>query len=119
MSQIVKSFIGYFLLLVVVFAGTGIISVSIDATNAQRYVSDITDEMELYNFSDAVVTECMNRVNNHTDKQAKNYANLTINNLAVAGDPYSNGREVTMEYKFTIPFLNIGDTTHVVRAVAR
>ncbi|MGN0414442.1 MAG: hypothetical protein ACI4FX_02995 [Agathobacter sp.] len=119
MSQIVKSFIGYFLLLVVVFAGTGIVSVSIDATNAQRYVSDITDEMEMYNFSDTIVSECTDRVNNHTDRQAKNYSNLTINNLANAGDPYSNGREVTMEYKFTIPFLNIGSTTHVVRAVAR
>lgn len=119
MSQIVKSFIGYFLLLVVVFAGTSIVSVSVDAANAQRYVSDLTDEMEMYNFSDVIVTDCMNRVNNHTDSQAKNYSNLTINNLANAADPYSNGREVTMEYQFSIPFLNMGSTTHVVRAVAR
>lgn len=119
MPQIVKSFIGYFLLLVVVFAGTGIVSASIDATNAQRYVSDITDEMELYNFSDSIVNDCMDRVNNHTDSEAKNYSNLTINNLANAGDPYSNGREVTMEYKFSIPFLNMGETVHTVRAVAR
>lgn len=119
MQQIIKSFVGFFLLLVVVFSGVSIVSVSIDATNAQRYVSDITDEMELYNFSDAIVADCVNRVNNHTDSQAKHYSNLTIKNLASADDPYAKGREVTMTYEFTIPFLNVGKTEHIVRAIAR
>lgn len=119
MAQYIKAFLGYFLLFVVVFAGTGIVSVSIDATNAQRYVSDITDEMEASNFSDSVVADCLDRVNNHTDASAKNYKNLRVNRLGNKKDPYANTVEVAMDYDFTIGFLNSGTTTHTVRAIAR
>lgn len=119
MSQIVKSYVGFLLLLIVVFAGAGMASVAIDATNAQRYLSDLTDEMEASNFSDAVVSDCMARVNGHTDKQAKNYSRLEIRTLANPDDPYANGRELTMVYKFSIPFLNVGSTEHTVRDIAR
>lgn len=119
MQQIVKGIVGFILLLVVVFAGAGFVSVSIDATNAQRYVSDLADEIEASNFSDAVVSDCMSRVNSHTDSQAKNYSRLEIRTLANPEDPYSNGRELTMVYRFSIPFLNVGATERTVRAVAR
>ena len=52
MAQIVKTYVGVFLLLILVFVGGGLVSVSIDGTNAQRYLSDVVDVMESDNFSD-------------------------------------------------------------------
>lgn len=119
MAQIIKTYIGVFLLLIVVFVGGSLITVSIDGTNAQRYLSDMVDVMEADNFSDTTVNDCINKVNNHTDAQAKHYSNLQVKTLANPNDPYSNGREVTMEYEFSIPLLNFNNQKHIVRAVAR
>lgn len=119
MAQIVKTYVGVFLLLILVFVGGGLISVSIDGTNAQRYLSDVVDVMEADNFSDVTVNDCINKVNNHTDAKAKHYSNLTVKTIANPNDPYANGREITMEYEFSIPLLNFNNQKHTVRAVAR
>ena len=119
MGQIIKTYVGFFLLLIVVFVGGGLISVSIDGTAAERYLSDVVDVMEADNFSDATVADCINKVNNHTDPQAKHYSNLQVKTISNPSDPYANGREITMDYEFSIPLLNFYNQKHEVRAVAR
>ena len=54
-----------------------------------------------------------------TDPQAKHYSNLQVKTISNPSDPYANGREITMDYEFSIPLLNFNNQKHEVRAVAR
>lgn len=97
MSQVFKSFMGVFFILVLLFTGIGIISAQIEVSHALNYKSDIITELENSNYSPEVMNACI------TQASANGYA-LEIRTFVDGG-----GSKV-----YSLP--DVSDTADVVMA---
>lgn len=123
MSQVFKSFMGVFFILILLLLGVGVISAQIDVSNALDYKSDIVVELENSNYNSNVINGCIQQAaENGYDLQIKTYAAggasvvYTSPNASDTTDVVM--AEVTLTYPYTIGFLN-AVTEHTVRGYAR
>lgn len=108
MESIVKAFLSIFLLVIVTLAGVGIVSTGIDASNAEKYIADVSATIEDSNFSQAVISQCVADVSSENSK----YKSLEIKTLDLDKDGYVDSADVTLAYEYSIPFFSIGENTH-------
>lgn len=112
MEQIFKTLTGLTLIFLMTFSGIGIITASIDASNAENFASTIASVVESGNYSETVINDCKTKAT-----EAKYI--LTVDPLDLDGDGYYDVAEVIVEYDYSIPILNITGTKHEARTFAR
>lgn len=115
MDSLPKTFLALILLLIIVLAGAGVVSTGIDASNAEHYLADVTAEIEDSNFSESIINGCIDKVAN----TANNYESLTVVKMDNDHDGFTDAANLTLTYRYTIPFLNIGKSEHVVTSFIR
>ena len=96
MSQIVKTFMGVFLLMMLLMLGCGIVSAQMESAHARDYQSAVLTELSDSGCNQKVIDSCM--------QQAKRDGYQ----LAVQVWERDGARtaEVTLGYEYRIPFLN-------------
>lgn len=111
MDEIAKTFLGFFLILVICFIGTGLITASVDISKAKEYQKNIVTEIENSHFSSTVMEKCKEDATNKGYKlEYKNIKKDDFNNTVSV--------EIILTYKYSIPLLgNIG-SEHSLRSFA-
>lgn len=111
MSQIIKTSVTLLLICFGVIILTGVGSANIQAANARRMHTDIINELENGNLSDAVVVDCIDRA------VRAGYALETTAVLSEEGEPVM--MEVLLRYNYKVPVLNVSGSTHEIHGYAR
>lgn len=112
MEQITKTFLGIYMILLLTFSGISIISASLDASHAEQYVADVANVIEASNFSTDMIDQL------RANASAKGY-NVTITPIDTNNNGLYDMAEIILEYKYSIPFLNVNDSYHYAKAFAR
>lgn len=107
MDQITKAFLGVILMLLLTFTGASMISASIDASNAEQFVTNIANTVENSNYSEAVMRNLENNIANHTIG-SKTYKSLTIIPYDSNEDGVYDSAQIELKYQFAIKILNAG-----------
>lgn len=123
MSQVFKSFMGVFFILILLLFGMGIISAQMDVSHALDYKSDIVTELENSNYNSDVLNACIRQAaDNGYVVQVRTYSTGGASVLYTAPNAADTTgvvmAEVTLTYPYTIGFLN-SVTNHTVRGYAR
>lgn len=123
MSQVLKTFMGVFFMLLVLLLGTGVLSAQMDASNAISYKSDLVAELENSNYSPRVINGCIEQaIESGYEISIKTYKKggaVQVYTSPCAGDTRDVVMaEVILTYPYRIGFLN-SVTRHQVRGYAR
>lgn len=123
MSQVFKTFMGVFFILMLLMLGMGIISAQIDVSDALDYKSDIIAELENSNYNPSVLNSCIRQAEeNGYSLEIKTYVPGGTSVVYTAPDANDTTdvvmAEVVLTYPYTIQFLN-SVTNHQVRGYAR
>lgn len=123
MSQVVKSFMGMFFILMILLLGAGILSAQVNVANAQDYKADVIAELENSNYSPNVLNGCIRQaVENGYSIKIKTYApGKTTASYTTPSVVDTSGvvmAEVKLSYPYRIGFLN-SETWHQIRGYAR
>ena len=113
MEQFIKAFLAVFLMLLLTFAGVGILSASLDASHAEKFASKVADTIEASNYSEKVIENCKQK------SEEAGYKSITISVKDSNKDGYNDMAEVVVGYDYTIGFFNTTGKTHYARAYAR
>jgi len=123
MNQVVKSFLGIFFLLVLLFTGVGIISAQIHVSAALDYKSAVVTQLENSNYSPAVMNACITQATEsgytleiRTFSMGNAVQTYTAANVTDTSDVIM--AEVILNYPYEIPFLQIS-VGQQVRGYAR
>lgn len=111
MSQVFKTFLSIFIIFSGAFILIGVITADLNVSSARSYHNDVVNEIECSNMSDTVISECISNAEN-------NYGYKLIANKIKNNQDITVAVEVILEYKYSIPFLNIS-TDHQIRGYAR
>lgn len=112
MDQIFKSYMGVVMLFLLLFVGIGIISASMDASAAEDFAAESASVIESSNYSSEVIS------NLKTEAHKSGYE-LYVTTQDTDGDGVPNIAEVTVDYQYSIPVLNITGTIHHAKAFAK
>lgn len=124
MSQVIKSFMGLFLILFLMSACIGILSAFMIVVEAQDMHAQLVDEMENSNFNSMVIKQCFEKANEcgyslsvtcYHDAKAVVYTN--INDLPDELPKVSLAK-LELSFPFSIPFFGIHNE-HTLCAYAR
>lgn len=113
MEQFIKAFLAIFLMLLLTFAGVGILSASIDASHAEKFAAKVADTIEASNYAETVIQECKNKA------AEAGYNNLEVNVKDSNKDGYNDMAEIIVEYNYTIGLFDMSSQKHYARAYAR
>lgn len=124
MSVIIKSFMGIFFFVLVVFLGVGIIQYQTEVNQASNYQQDVLKELQNSDFSPKVMNACiLTGTKNNYDVRIDvssgdgSHTTYTKNHLA-SHTPDVVAAYVTVLYKSRLPFLGL-ETTNSLRGFAR
>lgn len=123
MSQIMKAFLGVFLVLLMALTAMGILSAYMEVLNAQDMQARFVDEIENSDFNAAVIQECF------AQSQAAGYtlsvtlfledaAVATAHNAQQVPQTAADMAKVQLEFPFRVSFLGI-DQTHTFVSYAK
>ena len=112
MEQIGKIFMGFIIILVIAFMGTGIISASVDGANAEQFATATASSIEASNFSQTVVNQLKE------DAKNKGYV-LDVTIFDTNNDGWNDMAEVNVKYYYSIKLFNAKGSIHVAKAYAR
>lgn len=123
MSQVIKSFMGMFFILLLLLLGVGVISAQMDVSDAISYKSDLVAQLENSNYSPEVINGCIEQaVQNGYEISIKTFTeggSVKVYTTPSAGDTTDVVMaEVVLTYPYQIGFLN-SVTKHQVRGYAR
>ena len=104
MNQIIKTYLSIFLMLVIMFVGTGIIFCSLDAQKAEKVNSAYAGTIACHNYSDAVINTCVN------EASEDDYV-LSVKKYDTNSDGYTDICECILEYDYSLKFLNTSVAT--------
>lgn len=111
MSQIIKSYLWLFLLIIGVYIFCSCTFANQQVIHAREYHNDILNELECSNLSSSVIENCISSTLDNTDY------NITINKISDENDT-TVAAEVILNYKYKIPLLNIKEDKQI-RGIAR
>ena len=124
MSAVIKSFMGMFFFILVVFMGIGIVSYQTEVNQAANYQQDVLKELQNRDFSPSVLNACI-------QTGAKQNYDVRIDVSSSDGghatytkhSPASNtagvvAAYVTVQYKSRLPFLGV-ESVNSLRGFAR
>ena len=104
MNQIIKTYLTIFLMLVIMFVGTGIIFCSLDAQKAEKVNSAYADTIAGHNYSASVINKCI------SEASSNDYV-LSVKKYDTNSDGYTDLCECILEYDYSLKFLNTGSAT--------
>lgn len=110
MEQVVKAFIGLFIIFVVAFTGVGVINVSVQGRNANAYLDTISTQWEASNFtlSEAQLASNLPADGDYT---------LTVHKSVAAGNRNVSYATATLKYKYRIPLLGIEKEREISKSI--
>ncbi len=124
MSVIIKSFMGIFFFILIVFLGVGMIQYQTEVNQATNYQQDVLRELQNSDFSPKVLNSCIltgtkNKYEVLIDVSLKDgsHTTYTKNSLAVHTEGVV-AAYVTVLYKSRLPFLGV-ETLNSLRGFAR
>ena len=100
METVIKTYIGFFFMMAMLFLGSGIISASLESRNANAYANNFATRIENSNYSSAVVEQC------RTEAQALGY-NLTVTVKTSSNNAYAHYGLLTLNYQYRIPIIGV------------
>lgn len=111
MEEIFKMVLSIFLILVMGLTAAGIISASIDVSNAKSFQQNAVNQIENANFSPSVIEGC---------KKSAEKKGYTLTDSNYVYDEFGNTKmvELVLEYDYKIPFLNNLISKHKLRSFA-
>ena len=104
MNQIIKTYLTVFLLLIIIFVGTGIIISALDAQKAEKVNSAYASTIASHNYSNDSINAC-------TLEASNNDYVLSVKRYDTNADGYSDICECILEYDYSLSFLNSAATT--------
>lgn len=109
MGQVIKAYLGIFLMMLLLAAGAGVIAAEVEICRARDFKTDVVTELENSNFHPDVIAACRQQAEDMGyDLQIDTYAD---------GDGIRQA-SVTLVYSYRLgPFHT--DTEHVLRGIAR
>lgn len=115
MENIVKTWLALFLMLSLIYTGIGIIGATINTKNATGFADACASSIQTSKFTDESIIECEN-------KAAENgYSDFMVKKYDMDNDGVIDTAQVSLTYKYEIPFLNIvGDSAKkTIRAYSK
>lgn len=111
MDQIFKVTLSLFLILIMVLTSAGILSASIDVSEAKSFQENVVAQIEDSNFSPSVISAC---------KTLAIKYGYTLSDDNYIYDEFGNVTmvELTLEYNYAIPFLDNLISNHKIRSFA-
>lgn len=107
MENIIKTFTGFFFIMLTVFLATGVMGSSIESRNATQYAANCAQRIESSNFSKNVIQT----INQESEERGYH---ITVNTVTSPTNRYVHYGTLTLEYQYTIPILGIDQTHDVV-----
>lgn len=110
MSQILKTYLSLFLLVISSLIFVCIISADVNVTSAREFHSTIVKEIEESNMSQSVIESC---------KENAQKLGYILNATKVVDDKNKTiAVELVLNYEYSIPIINVF-SNHEIRAIAR
>lgn len=100
METIIKTFMGFFFMISMLFLGAGIISASLESRNANAYANNYATRIENANYATSVINECKN------EAHELGY-NLSVDVKTSQNNVYSHYGMLSLTYNFRIQLLGI------------
>ena len=121
MSQIMKTFLGLFLILFMTAAGTGILSVFLSVTEAQSFYYMVLDELENSNYAQPVLEECLREADQKGYELVmtiylEDGSSVSCSRVGEESAAYTDEENairlirVSLTYSYHLVFLNVGRT---------
>lgn len=107
METIIKSILGIFLAVIIVFVSVGVIGATNDANAADAYLQSCSAELQVSNFNDTVITALQTEARN-------NGYELRVN---VKRDSYGDALYAIIELDYTYSMPLIGLESHHTKTV--
>lgn len=107
MESIIKTYLGFFFMMSMLFLSAGILSASLDARNANAYANNYATRIENSNYSTSVIADIKNAAKAH------NYQ-VSVDVKTSANNTYSHYGLLTLRYTYRIPILGISQTHNAV-----
>lgn len=105
METIIKTYMGFFFMIALLFLGAGILSASLDSRNANAYANNYATRIENANYAASVIDDCKNEANDLGYQ-------LAVDVKTSENNTYSHYGMLSLQYRYRIPIIGI-DQTHV------
>lgn len=100
METVLKTYMGFFFMIALLFLGAGILSASLQSRNANAYANNYATKIEQANYSAAVVKVCK-------EEAAKLGYRLTVDIQTSKNNSYSHYGLLSLDYTYAIPIIGI------------
>lgn len=113
MPTIIKTFLGVFFFMLMVFSGTGLIKYNIDVNAAADFKQNVVEELQNSNMSPDVINSCINtgKTNGYnviiTAIHESTTSTFRDGNYATVSMPEVESAYVVIEYKLKLPFFKV------------
>lgn len=112
MEEIVKTFSSVFFMLLVTFMGASLVSASVDARNAQAYMTEAVSEISSANCSSSVVSH----YENHAKDVDESYK-FKVTNKTKSSSSEKYYATATLTYDYSLPILGISQEKKLVTQI--
>lgn len=107
MESVIKTYLGFFFLIAMLFIGSGLLSASLDARNANAMANMYATRVEQSNYAYNVIQE--------VKAEAENFGyQVSIDVRTSDNNTYSHYGLLTLRYNYRIPILGIRQSHNVL-----
>ena len=103
MESVIKTYLGFFFLIAMLFLGAGMLSASLDARNANAMANNYATRIEQSNYAASVIEEVK------YDAEQLGYL-VSVDVRTSTNNTYSHYGLLTLRYNYRIPILGISQT---------
>lgn len=107
METVIKTYMGFFFMIAMLFLGAGILSASLESRNANSIANNYASRIENANYAKSVIEECKSEANN------LGYG-LSVDVKTSSNNTYSHYGLLTLRYNYKIPLIGISQTHSVI-----
>lgn len=104
MESVLKTYLGFFFMMAMLFLGAGILSASLDARNANAYANNYATRIEQSNYASSVINAIKTEA-----LEEHNYV-VSVDVRTSTNNTYSHYGLLTLRYNYKIPILGISQT---------
>lgn len=103
MESVIKTYLGFFFLIAMLFLGAGMLSASLDARNANAMANNYATRIEQSNYAASVIEEVK------YEAEQLGYL-VSVDVRTSTNNTYSHYGLLTLRYNYRIPILGISQT---------
>jgi hypothetical protein len=103
MESVLKTYLGFFFMMAMLFLGAGMLSASLDARNANAYANNYATRIEQSNYAASVIKEIKD------EAEGLDYT-VSVDVKTSTNNTYSHYGLLTLRYIYKIPILGISQT---------